>query len=926
MDASARERACRVAGVGVMAAVIAGVGCVPPTVAVTLPPYPADGLSRMQRAIEYDADVTWLALPNGLRVALIPDPLANVVSVDVRYMVGGAEDPPDKPGLAHLVEHVMFAQRAAPEGPTTADLLQLAALTSNAATTADATQFYATALAANLDQLLAIEAGRLASGCHGIDPPTFERERSVVGHELAERGPQTAGDRIRAELLGADHVYVHGAGGHDVSSFTLADVCRFVDAYYTPGRAVLLIGGRFDAASARAAVAARFGPLERRDAAAPVELAPVAVPPTTTVLRVPVENPSVIVALPGEPWGSPDALDTELLDALAQLELEAAARHARWVSRISHGRLGGARASVRYFAIEVDDRGHLGDAAELVSKTMAKLASGVPDALLAFAVAARRTELLEAFESLSGRARMCADALQFHHDEHCGLAALRRLNDDIRMRVQLLASRSARAFGRVVKVLPHWDREPGITGELVPPIAEIDAPVWHGAVDRTEAGRPIPLPAGLRSPRVTDFMLPTGLRIVLAGGFVQPIVEARLVFPVGWTGASLRDDSIARLAAQLLRPRLSRFYLKDEIAVVRRVFSLGATLSVRVTDRTMFAIRGPAAFADWYVWRLLWLVRDGAYPVDEVETVFDVPTGHAVGRQDEHDRYLGRLVHRLLLGRNHPYVRAPDAADTDIPTSELARFRDKHYLPQGATLIIAGGFEPNAMRRTVEQLFGDWEREGAPAAPPASPPMQPDPGPTWLVDDDPGAAQVRLVIGFATRSVSRESLAARAVLDALVNRRLAEVRSRMGASYGLDARYDRFPAGDVFRIEGRVDAARAGQVLREITTDLAQLRASSDALVDDFVRARREALAVVLADPSMPSATAARLEQAVVTGTAFGNEALAAAVAATTWRDVARLIAQDLQSARMVAVLRGRPADTAAALAAAGISGARQIR
>jgi predicted Zn-dependent peptidase len=47
-------------------------------------------------------------LANGLAVVLAPDPSLDEAAVIVHYDVGSADDPPDKEGLAHLVEHLMF--------------------------------------------------------------------------------------------------------------------------------------------------------------------------------------------------------------------------------------------------------------------------------------------------------------------------------------------------------------------------------------------------------------------------------------------------------------------------------------------------------------------------------------------------------------------------------------------------------------------------------------------------------------------------------------------------------------------------------------------------------------------------------------------------------------------------------------------------
>ena len=53
-------------------------------------------------------------LDNGLRVVVNPDRNVPVVAVNLWYDVGSADEAPDKTGLAHLFEHLMFNATAQP--------------------------------------------------------------------------------------------------------------------------------------------------------------------------------------------------------------------------------------------------------------------------------------------------------------------------------------------------------------------------------------------------------------------------------------------------------------------------------------------------------------------------------------------------------------------------------------------------------------------------------------------------------------------------------------------------------------------------------------------------------------------------------------------------------------------------------------------
>jgi len=57
---------------------------------------------------ENNEDAVRLTLRNGLRVVVVPDQLAPVVTTVVNYLVGSNEAPPGFPGMAHAQEHMMF--------------------------------------------------------------------------------------------------------------------------------------------------------------------------------------------------------------------------------------------------------------------------------------------------------------------------------------------------------------------------------------------------------------------------------------------------------------------------------------------------------------------------------------------------------------------------------------------------------------------------------------------------------------------------------------------------------------------------------------------------------------------------------------------------------------------------------------------------
>ena len=72
---------------------------------------PGDRPSRPaqpQAASSANENVTRATLSNGMRVVIIPNKLAPVVTVQANFLVGGNETPDGFPGMAHAQEHMAF--------------------------------------------------------------------------------------------------------------------------------------------------------------------------------------------------------------------------------------------------------------------------------------------------------------------------------------------------------------------------------------------------------------------------------------------------------------------------------------------------------------------------------------------------------------------------------------------------------------------------------------------------------------------------------------------------------------------------------------------------------------------------------------------------------------------------------------------------
>lgn len=123
-------------------------------------------------------------LSNGIRVGIVQDPFRSCASLCITHRGGHRAEPLDRPGIAHLVEHL--ALDVSDTSPT-GHLHQVQALGGvvNAYTGRDYTQFFSSFPVHALPTICEVEAARLA------DPATTvantERQLRIIGQEVLSR-------------------------------------------------------------------------------------------------------------------------------------------------------------------------------------------------------------------------------------------------------------------------------------------------------------------------------------------------------------------------------------------------------------------------------------------------------------------------------------------------------------------------------------------------------------------------------------------------------------------------------------------------------------------------------------------------------------------------------------------------------------------
>jgi zinc protease len=218
-------------------------------------------------------------LDNGLTLLLLEDHTAPVAAYQTWIRAGSAFENPNKTGLAHLFEHLMFneTEKLAP-GVFDRKVEELGAQ-SNAGTWLDWTYYHELLPSESLPELIELESERLAH--LKVQAAQVETEREVVANERRYRVDDSVSGMM-SELLHktayTEHSYRWPTIGwmEHILGFTVEDCQTFYRTYYAPNNVTLIVVGDVREAELLPLIEAGYGSMKSQ-----------VLPPAPTVVEPP---------------------------------------------------------------------------------------------------------------------------------------------------------------------------------------------------------------------------------------------------------------------------------------------------------------------------------------------------------------------------------------------------------------------------------------------------------------------------------------------------------------------------------------------------------------------------------------------------------------------------------------------------------------
>jgi zinc protease len=656
-------------------------------------------------------DVTRATLSNGMRIVVVRDPLAPVVSTVLNYEAGSDEQTVD--GEAHALEHMMFRGSSSLSSSQLMDTVSLTGGDFDADTQDAITQFFFTVPSQYLDIALHLERSR-ATGL-SLAPDQWQEERGAITQEVTQDNSNAIYrlfEKMLGRVLQGTPYAKNGLGtvygfAHQVETPLLKS---FYNTWYRPNNAVYVIVGDVDGPSTVAKVKGLFGsiPAGTLPARPAVKLLPIKPQTFRDDSDLPVTVVLFGYRLPG--YDSPDYAAAQILgDVLSSQRGD------------FYGLVASGKALQTGFQDQTFRKSGLGFAYGVVPVSVkpetidaqmravidAYRKNGVPDDLVE---ASKQREIAQ----LEFSANSIED-LAFEWSQAVSVQGLSSPDDMTAAYAKVTAADVDRVLHRYIDsnhmitayavpknsgAMSGGGSGPGKEDNMVPPKTHQPLPSWAQTVLAN-----LKVPAKTLEP--TSTLLPNGIRLI-----VQPESITKTVVV---TGEIENNPAVQEPAAQrgindiatALFPfgttAYGRTAYQAELDKISASVNAGTSFSLQVLSKDFD--RGVQLLADQEL--------HPAFDPKAFSIVQEQAVEALKGVQTSPDHLAEVALSDALYPQGDPLRSWPSPQSAGAVTlDDVKAWYASAYRPDLTTIVVIGDVTPEAARAIVEKYFGSWSATG----------------------------------------------------------------------------------------------------------------------------------------------------------------------------------------------------------------------
>lgn len=356
-----------------------------------------------------------------------------------------------------------------------------------------------------------------------------------------------------------------------------------------------------------------------------------------------------------------------------------------------------------------------------------------------------------------------------------------------------------------------------------------DSPATPDAPFRERAPDPGPV-ALFVPPKIDDFKLKNGLRVLLVERHDLPIVSVRIALKVGAADVTGERHEVLTFAGAMLEQgtkKRSALELSDAFEAIGAghgayvgLDSAGANVKVLGQELD----KGLELLAD--------VVLSPAFPDAEVERLKTRWIGASSQQKSSPGALLQSAVAASLFGPQHPYGTPPilkEETIKKITRADVVRAYGKLFTEGNAAICVAGDVTKDSVLPKLEAAFGGWKGPATPRAKIAPPAPPKTDAPRIVIVDRPGAPQTQVwlaEVGVPWSTPDRDAVVVmNALLGGMFSSRInLNLREKHAYTYGARSTFSMRHGAGPFGAGGAIFAEKTAPAIHELMTELTQVR------------------------------------------------------------------------------------------------------
>jgi zinc protease len=359
---------------------------------------------------------------------------------------------------------------------------------------------------------------------------------------------------------------------------------------------------------------------------------------------------------------------------------------------------------------------------------------------------------------------------------------------------------------------------------------------WAGRTDLIRAPEPQP-PRAVTLPPIERFTLPNGLPVIVVGKRDVPVVDVQLMVRAGSTDVAPAKMGLAQFVSAML-PKGTR--TRDARTIARTIDTAGGVLTVTPGfEATVLSCRALAEHQNTCLSLVADIASQPAFPAAEMDRVRRELQATVSQRYDDAGALASVHFHNLLWGDAHVRGRPMSLRTIEaIERKDLVDWHRTWFVPQNATLVLAGDIDAKALRLRLGQAFRTWPRGKVPKHA-----THAEPAPAGLrirLVDKPGQTQTHIRIGHLGIAHRDPDFFDTVVFNHVLgggftSRLMRVVRIEGGKAYGASTQLDRHRSRGALVASTFTRNEEATATAELILNELARMK--QDGPTEDEIRA-----------------------------------------------------------------------------------------